>query len=86
MSGVGALFGKTVDGWRNEYLAERDAVLRHYICLHPADFPLPSMFIELLVYIEGISKFIHLTIRLGLVNLQIMQSISIVNNVYTLIT
>uniref|UniRef100_U5EFI4 NADH dehydrogenase [ubiquinone] 1 subunit C2 n=1 Tax=Corethrella appendiculata TaxID=1370023 RepID=U5EFI4_9DIPT len=33
--------GKTVDGWRNEYLAERDAVLRHYVELHPEDFPAP---------------------------------------------
>lgn len=41
-TGIGALFGKITDGWRNEYLAERDAVLRHYIQLHPEDFPVPS--------------------------------------------
>lgn len=35
----GALAGKTLDGWRNDHLAERDAVLRHYVELHPEDFP-----------------------------------------------
>lgn len=43
-TGIGALFGRTADSWRNEYLAERDAVLRHYIELHPEDFPTPGMF------------------------------------------
>lgn len=27
---------------RNEYLAEKDAVYRHYIELHPEDFPTPG--------------------------------------------
>ncbi|KAL0880827.1 hypothetical protein ABMA27_002012 [Loxostege sticticalis] len=27
---------------RDEYLAEKDAVLRHYIELHPEDFPVPE--------------------------------------------
>ncbi|XP_045768962.1 NADH dehydrogenase [ubiquinone] 1 subunit C2 [Maniola jurtina] len=27
---------------RHEYLAEKDAVLRHYIELHPEDFPIPE--------------------------------------------
>ncbi|XP_028034300.1 NADH dehydrogenase [ubiquinone] 1 subunit C2 [Bombyx mandarina] len=27
---------------RNEYLAEKDAVYRHYIELHPDDFPVPE--------------------------------------------
>ncbi|CAO1434853.1 unnamed protein product [Diamesa serratosioi] len=39
---LGVVGGKTVDGWRNEHLAERDAVLRHYIQLHPEDFPDPE--------------------------------------------
>lgn len=56
MTGVGALFGKTADGWRNDYLAERDAVLRHYISLHPEDFPLPSK--NILWIIEYSSIFI----------------------------
>lgn len=43
-TGVAALFGKTADGWRNTYLAERDAILRHYIELHPEDFPMPGTF------------------------------------------
>lgn len=29
---------------RNEYLAEKDAVYRHYIELHPDDFPVPGMY------------------------------------------
>jgi len=47
---AGGFIGKTVDGWRDDYLAERDAVLRHYIELHPEDFPdpgkLPSIMIN----------------------------------------
>lgn len=39
---LGVVGGKTVDGWRNEHLAERDAVLRHYVQLHPEDFPDPG--------------------------------------------
>jgi len=35
--GVGA--GYYFDQKRNDYLAKRDAVLRHYIELHPDDFP-----------------------------------------------
>ncbi|XP_041987385.1 NADH dehydrogenase [ubiquinone] 1 subunit C2 [Aricia agestis] len=31
-----------VQNKRNEYLAEKDAVLRHYIELHPEDFPEPE--------------------------------------------
>lgn len=48
-TGIAALFGKSVDGWRNTYLAERDAVLRHYIELHPEDFPMPGRFKSLLI-------------------------------------
>lgn len=38
---VGAL-ALTVDKWRTQYLAEKDATLRHYIELHPEDFPTPG--------------------------------------------
>ncbi|XP_058813279.1 NADH dehydrogenase [ubiquinone] 1 subunit C2-like [Topomyia yanbarensis] len=38
---LGAL-AMTVDKWRNQYLAEKDATLRHYIELHPEDFPTPE--------------------------------------------
>ncbi|KAG8222053.1 hypothetical protein J437_LFUL000497 [Ladona fulva] len=38
--GLGA--GKFFDGIRNEELAKRDAVMRHYIQLHPEDFPMPE--------------------------------------------
>ncbi|KAJ8965238.1 hypothetical protein NQ317_006204 [Molorchus minor] len=31
--------GKLLDDYRNQILADRDAVLRHYIQLHPEDFP-----------------------------------------------
>ncbi|CAH2263434.1 NADH dehydrogenase [ubiquinone] 1 subunit C2 [Pararge aegeria] len=31
-----------VQNKRDEYLAEKDAVLRHYIELHPEDFPTPE--------------------------------------------
>lgn len=38
---AGAAVGQFVDQKRNDYLAERDAVLRHYIELHPEDFQQP---------------------------------------------
>ncbi|XP_030750725.1 NADH dehydrogenase [ubiquinone] 1 subunit C2 [Sitophilus oryzae] len=39
-AGVGGFFvGKVLDDWRESYLAERDAILRHYVELHPEDFP-----------------------------------------------
>ncbi|XP_044743236.1 NADH dehydrogenase [ubiquinone] 1 subunit C2 [Chrysoperla carnea] len=41
-STIGVVLGKIVDQKRNEYLSERDAVLRHYIELHPEDFPAPE--------------------------------------------
>lgn len=37
-----AALAMTVDKWRNEYFAEKDATLRHYIELHPEDFPTPG--------------------------------------------
>lgn len=40
---AGALIGKTIDGWRNDHMAERDAVLRRYVELHPDDFPDPGI-------------------------------------------
>lgn len=36
---AGGYLGQVIDGYRNRYLAERDAVLRHYVQLHPEDFP-----------------------------------------------
>ena len=39
---IGGGLGKTIDGWRNDHLAERDAVLRHYVETHPEDFPDPG--------------------------------------------
>lgn len=44
---VAGFVGNTVDKWRDSHLAERDAVLRHYVSLHPEDFPEPGE-IELL--------------------------------------
>ena len=38
----GGFAGRTVDKWRDEHLAERDAVLRHYVTLHQEDFPEPG--------------------------------------------
>lgn len=38
--GVGGVFlGAWLDGKRDAHFAERDAVLRHYVELHPDDFP-----------------------------------------------
>ncbi|CAG9854220.1 unnamed protein product [Phyllotreta striolata] len=41
VAGAAAMAGITyiVDNYRNDYYAEKDAVLRHYIQLHPEDFP-----------------------------------------------
>ncbi|RZB73445.1 NDUF C2 domain containing protein [Asbolus verrucosus] len=39
ITGGCAAVGKYVDDYRNDYLAERDAAFRHYIQLHPEDFP-----------------------------------------------
>ncbi|GAB0094913.1 NADH dehydrogenase [Sergentomyia squamirostris] len=39
---IGATLFHFIDGYRDKYLAERDAVLRHYIELHPEDFPTPE--------------------------------------------
>lgn len=39
LSTLGGGLGLYFDQRRNEYLAKRDAVLRHYIELHPDDFP-----------------------------------------------
>lgn len=40
---LGAGFGYWINGKRNNYLAEKDAILRHYVELHPADFPTPGL-------------------------------------------
>ncbi|EAT42520.1 AAEL005946-PA [Aedes aegypti] len=39
--GLGAL-ALTMDKWRTQYFAEKDATLRHYVELHPEDFPTPE--------------------------------------------
>ncbi|XP_055918237.1 NADH dehydrogenase [ubiquinone] 1 subunit C2 [Eupeodes corollae] len=39
---IGGGLGLYLDKKRNEHLADRDAVLRHYIMLHPEDFPMPE--------------------------------------------
>ncbi|KAG4079497.1 hypothetical protein HA402_005194 [Bradysia odoriphaga] len=41
-AGVFALGSRIIDGWRRDYYAERDASYRHYISLHPEDFPMPE--------------------------------------------
>lgn len=39
VTGLGAILAKYVEDYRRDYLAERDAVLRHYVQLHIEDFP-----------------------------------------------
>lgn len=39
---IGAALGYKLNEWKEEALAERDAQLRHYIELHPDDFPQPG--------------------------------------------
>lgn len=39
---LGAVGGQLIEDRRLDYLAERDAVLRNYIELHPDDFPVPE--------------------------------------------
>ncbi|XP_055695783.1 NADH dehydrogenase [ubiquinone] 1 subunit C2 [Lutzomyia longipalpis] len=39
---IGATVCHFLDRYRDKYMAERDAVLRHYIELHPEDFPTPE--------------------------------------------
>uniref|UniRef100_A0A1A9V829 NADH dehydrogenase [ubiquinone] 1 subunit C2 n=1 Tax=Glossina austeni TaxID=7395 RepID=A0A1A9V829_GLOAU len=36
---AGGIIGKYIDEKRDDYLATRDAILRHYVELHPEDFP-----------------------------------------------
>lgn len=43
---IGATLAHFVEQYRINYWAERDAVLRHYIQLHPEDFPPPGKFFE----------------------------------------
>ncbi|KAG5673804.1 hypothetical protein PVAND_003821 [Polypedilum vanderplanki] len=38
----GVTFGIWADKKKDEHLSERDAVLRHYVELHPEDFPEPE--------------------------------------------
>ena len=39
---VGYFVGQFINDRRNAYLAQRDAVYRHYIELHREDFPIPE--------------------------------------------
>ncbi|PSN48308.1 hypothetical protein C0J52_03406 [Blattella germanica] len=41
-TGIGGGIGYYIDEIRNASLAERDAVLRHYLETHPEDFPEPE--------------------------------------------
>uniref|UniRef100_A0A182N710 NADH dehydrogenase [ubiquinone] 1 subunit C2 n=1 Tax=Anopheles dirus TaxID=7168 RepID=A0A182N710_9DIPT len=45
-----------VEKWRNAHFAEKDATLRHYIELHPEDFPTPERkkFADVLEYWQPI--------------------------------
>lgn len=43
-AGIGAVGARTFDNYRRDYYAERDAVYRHYISLHPEDFPMPGQY------------------------------------------
>lgn len=40
---VGAAAGRYIDTHADDYVSEKDAVLRHYIQLHPEDFPMPGL-------------------------------------------
>lgn len=40
--GLGFTFGHFFYQYRMNYFAERDAVFRHYVQLHPEDFPPPG--------------------------------------------
>lgn len=40
---IGGFLGKVGDNYRNEHFAKRDAILRHYVELHPESFPDPGM-------------------------------------------
>ncbi|KAJ9578410.1 hypothetical protein L9F63_005368 [Diploptera punctata] len=41
-AGLGGGLGYYIDQKRNRNLAERDAILRHYLEMHPEDFPEPE--------------------------------------------
>lgn len=60
--GGGYLAGHLWMQHRKNYFAERDALMRHYIQLHPEDFPPPgNQNITLLIYHS--SKMNCLTVR-----------------------
>jgi NADH-ubiquinone oxidoreductase subunit b14. len=42
-AGLGGAFGYYGDKIRDASLAERDAILRHYLETHPEDFPEPGL-------------------------------------------
>lgn len=39
LTAIGTYAGVIGDKWRNEYYADRDAMYKHYVELHPEDFP-----------------------------------------------
>lgn len=41
--------GQLILNWRRNYWADRDAVLRHYIQLHPEDFPPPGIIMQIVL-------------------------------------
>lgn len=49
---IGIGVGRYAESCYDDRLAERDAVFRHYIELHPEDFPMPGMaFFFVLTYV-----------------------------------
>lgn len=52
---IGAVILQSVNVYRDGYYAEKDAVFRHYIELHPEDFIMPGMY-SVLYYIKHIFK------------------------------
>lgn len=54
---VGIGLGKFLEKNRAEYLAERDAVLRHYIEIHREDFPIPGIKNFIYYLVEQISEY-----------------------------
>jgi NADH dehydrogenase (ubiquinone) 1 subunit C2 len=45
--GAGILY--YVNKYRDTYLADKDAMYRHYVQLHPEDFPPPGLFIKYII-------------------------------------
>ncbi|KAI8125445.1 hypothetical protein FF38_14401 [Lucilia cuprina] len=54
LTAAGGFLGTYLDKKRNEALATRDAVLRHYVQLHPEDFPV----VERKKYADVLEKWV----------------------------